>query len=184
MKEPKILSKGNTALLIVDMQEKLLPVVQNSEEITKNTIKLVEGFKILEQPVYYTEQYPKGLGATDIKIKNVFGELKSYEKNTFSCIGAGNLFETLSSNNVKNVVLCGIESHICVQQTYLDLIKSDFNVFLVADAVSSRKLIDYQTSLIRAQTNQVEIITTESVLFELLKESGSEQFKAISKIIK
>ena len=184
MNEPKVLSKGNTGLLIVDMQAKLLPVVERSEEITANTIKLIEGFKILNQSVFYTEQYPKGLGTTDSRIKNALGELNAFEKETFSCIGAGNLFETMLSDNVKNVVLCGIESHICVQQTYLDLIKSDFNVFLVADAVSSRKLIDYQTSLLRAQTNQVEIITTESVLFELLKESGSEQFKAISKIIK
>ncbi|MFA8342552.1 MAG: isochorismatase family protein [Rhodothermaceae bacterium] len=184
MADPKRLNRGNTGLLIIDMQERLLPVMENKEELISNTIKLIEGFKILEGDIFYTEQYPKGLGYTDTSIKNALGERKSYEKTSFSCAGAGNLLADFASNKLENIVICGIESHICVQQTYLDLKKNGFDVFLVTDAISSRKKIDYETSLKRAQANQIELITTESVLFELLKESGTEAFKAISKLIK
>lgn len=184
MHNPKTLSRGNTALLIIDIQEKLLPFMQNKEDLVSNTHKLIEGFKILEEKIYYTEQYPKGLGFTELSIKNLLDKREAYQKVTFSCCGAGTLFADLKSDNIQNIVLCGIESHICVQQTYLDLKKEGFDLFLVTDAVSSRKKIDYETSILRAQSNQVELITTESVLFELLRESGTEQFKAISKIIK
>jgi len=184
MKDPKILQKKNTALLLIDIQERLFPLMQNKEELEANIIKLVEGFKLLGEKIFCTEQYPKGLGSTIPEIKNLLTGADFYEKTSFSCKGAGTLFYDFTSNNLENIVVCGIESHICVQQTYLDLRKEGFNVFLAADAVSSRKKTDYETSLKRAQANQIEIVTTESVLFELLKESGTETFKAISKLIK
>ena len=103
---------------------------------------------------------------------------------TFSCFGAGNFFQRLRDNNVTQVVVGGIEAHVCVQQTVLDLIANQFQVNIAADAVSSRKEYDYKIALERMSRHGAEITTTESVLFELLTESGTDEFKQISKIIK
>jgi len=103
---------------------------------------------------------------------------------SFSCSGAGNLFQEFNSKNLSQVVVCGIESHVCVQQTVLDLIENNLQVNLAADAVSSRKEIDYKTALDRMRNHGAEITTTESILFELLNVCGTTQFKEISKIVK
>ena len=103
---------------------------------------------------------------------------------SFSCIGAGNLFARLKDNNVKQVVIAGIESHVCVQQTVLDLLANDFQVDVCADAVSSRKENDSKFALERMKNSNAEITTVESILFELMEDSGTEEFKKISAIIK
>lgn len=183
-RNPIILKKESTALLIIDIQERILPVIRNYETVIENTIKLIKGFKALQLPIYFTEQYPKGLGPTSNKI---LGELEGYtaiQKMSFSCSGAENLFEELHRKKLLQVVVTGVESHVCVQQTVLDLIANDFQVNLAADAVSSRKEIDYNISLERMRTLGAEITTTESVLFELLEVCGTPEFKEISRIIK
>jgi len=180
----KLLIPENVALLIIDIQERILPVIKNHQLVVENTIKLVKGFKVLSLPIYYTEQYPKGLGPTVSSITQELGELKPFDKMSFSCSGAGNLFEEFNSKNLSQVVVCGIESHVCVQQTVLDLIENNLQVNLAADAVSSRKEIDYKTALDRMRNHGAEITTTESILFELLNVCGTTQFKEISKIVK
>ena len=183
-RNPKILSTGSTALLIIDIQEKILAVMQNPEMVVANTIKLIKGFKVLRLPIFYTEQYPKGLGSTAIQIANELEGLTPIQKMSFSCFGADDLFKRLSDNNVSQVVVAGIESHVCVQQTVLDLLANNLQVNLAADAVSSRKEIDYKMALERMRNNGAEITTSEAVLFELLNVCGTEEFKAISKIVK
>jgi nicotinamidase-related amidase len=180
----KLLKQQSTALLIIDLQERILPVVNNYQSIVDNTIKLIKGFKELSLPIFYTEQYPKGLGPTVHSITNELTELKPFDKMSFSCSGAGNLFEELHTKNLKQIVVCGIEAHVCVQQTVLDLVENGFQINLAADAVSSRKEIDYATALKRMQHYGAELTTTEAVLFELLNVCGTPQFKAISKIVK
>ncbi len=103
---------------------------------------------------------------------------------SFSCSGAGDLFEEFEKKNLSQIVVCGIEAHVCVQQTVLDLIENKVQVNLAADAVSSRKEIDYKVALDRMRHHGAEITTTESILFELLKVCGTDQFRAISKIVK
>ena len=103
---------------------------------------------------------------------------------SFSCFGAPQLFSDLKNKKIDQVVVAGIEAHVCVQQTVLDLVANDFQVNLAADAVSSRKPIDYEIAIKRMQNHGAEITTTESILFEMLNESGTDEFKAISKIIK
>lgn len=179
----KILRKRNTALLIVDIQERILNVMQHKEEVLENTTKLIAGFKRLEIPIYYTEQYPKGLGETAAKLKEALGK-SAIQKMSFSCSGAGNLFPEFVEKNLTQIVVCGIESHVCVQQTVLDLIANGFQVNVPADAVSSRKKIDYSTALNRMRNNGAEITTTESILFELLEVCGTPEFKSIIEIIK
>lgn len=179
-----ILREEETALLIIDIQEKIFRVMLRPEILIQNAIKLIEGFKILGLPIFLTEQYPKGLGETENRIKESLKDIVTIQKLSFSCLGAGDLFEVLQKRIIKQVVVAGIESHVCVQQTSLDLIANGFQVSLAADACSSRKEMDYNTALSRMRYAGVIVTTTEAILFELLNVSGTDEFKQISKIIK
>lgn len=183
-RNPLILKKETTALLIIDLQERILPVINNIDLVIDNTIKLIKGFKVLNLPIYYTEQYPKGLGHTSEKLLNELDGYSAIHKMSFSCSGAPDLFSEFKSKKLNQVVVCGVESHVCVQQTVLDLISNDFQVNVAADAVSSRRETDYNIALDRMRTLGVEITSTESVLFELLEVCGTAEFKEISKIVK
>lgn len=180
----KLLKPEKTALLIIDIQKRILPVINNHQLVVDNTLKLIKGFKVLSLPIYFTEQYPKGLGPTTRSISDELGDLKPFDKMSFSCSGAGELFTEFKKKNLSQIVVCGIEAHVCVQQTVLDLIESGIQVNLAADAVSSRKEIDYRTALERMRDHTAEITTTESILFELLNICGTPQFKEISKLVK
>jgi len=183
-KHPQILQREKSALVVIDIQEKLLPVIYESDRVVENAIKLINGFKILNSPIYITEQYPKGLGPTDSRIKSALEQRTAIHKMSFSCFGADNLFEELKSKKVKQIVVCGIESHVCVMQTSLDLLANDFFVHVAADAISSRRKFDYEIALERMRSNGAEITLTESVLFEMLNVCGTDEFKAISKLVK
>jgi len=182
-RHPKILDRTKTALLFIDIQERLLKVMQRHETLVENTLKLIRGSKVLNLPVYYTEQYPKGLGETAALLKEEL-DGNAIQKMSFSCGGAGDLFEEFKQKGYSQIVICGIESHVCVQQTVLDLLANDFQVNVAADAVSSRKDIDYSIALDRMKANGAEVTTTESILFELLNVCGTDEFKAISKLVK
>lgn len=184
IRHSSILIKEETALLIIDIQEKIFRVMLNSEDLIQNAIKLIEGFKILGSPIFVTEQYPKGLGETEQRIKEALKNVIPIQKMTFSCYGAGDLFEILNYRKIKRVVVAGIESHVCVQQTALDLLANNFQVSLAADACSSRKEIDYSMALERMRKAGVIVTTTEAILFELLNVCGTEEFKKISIIVK
>jgi len=179
-----ILKREETALLIIDIQEKIFRVMLNPEIVIQNAIKLIEGFRILGSPIFVTEQYPKGLGETESRLKAVLKDIVPIQKLSFSCTGAGDLFETLKYKKIKQVAVAGIETHVCVQQTALDLIVNGFQVSLAADACSSRKEIDYNIAIERMRSADVIVTTTEAILFELLKVSGTDEFRKISKIIK
>ena len=184
IRNPKILSLKSTAVLIIDIQKRIFDVMNNKNIVEENTIKLIKGAKSLNIPIYYTEQYPEGLGETLDSIKKEINDSEAIQKISFSCYGAGDLFNELKSKELSQIIVCGIESHVCVQQTVLDLVANGFQVNLAADAVSSRKKIDYKTSLRRMQFIGVQLTTVESILFELLDVCGTPQFKEILKIIK
>jgi len=151
--------------------------------LIENVLKLIKGSKILGLPIYFSEQYPKGLGPTVQELKEEFtGD--AIQKLTFSCSGAENLFKELKENNIEQVIVCGIEAHVCVQQTVLDLLANGFQVNVPVNAVSSRYKIDYNTALIRMEKNGAEITSVESILFELLQICGTPEFKQISSLIK
>lgn len=183
-RNPVILKKESSALIIIDLQERILPVIRNIDVVVENTIKLIKGFKVLQLPIYFTEQYPKGLGPTSQKIIDELEGHKAIQKMSFSCSGAGEFFDELHKKKLSQIIVCGFESHVCVQQTVLDLLANNFQVNLVADAVSSRKETDYSIALERMRKVGAEVTTTESVLFELLEVCGTTAFKEISKIVK
>ncbi len=183
-RNPIILKKEFSALLIIDLQEKILPVIRNSDNVVENTIKLIKGFKTLRLPIYFTEQYPKGLGPTSSRILSELDGYHAIQKMSFSCFAAENLFHEFKQKKLSQIIICGVESHVCVQQTVLDLLANDFQVNVAADAVSSRREFDFHIALERMRTLGAEITTTESILFELLEVCGTPEFKEISKIVK
>ncbi len=182
-RNPKILNRTQSALLIIDIQERILKVMQQYETVIENALKLIRGSKTLNVPIYYTEQYPKGLGETAVELKSEL-EGAATQKMSFSCSGAENLFEEFKEKGYSQIIVCGIESHVCVQQTVLDLLANNFQVDVAADAVSSRKETDYKIALDRMRENGAEVTTTESILFELLNVCGTDEFKAVSKLVK
>jgi nicotinamidase-related amidase len=183
-KNEKILNRDTAALLLIDIQEKILTVMHHKSQVIENSLKLIKGFKILNIPIFYTEQYPKGLGSTAASLLKELEGLSPIPKMSFSCYGAEGFITRLKDNNVKQVVVAGIESHVCIQQSVLDLLANDFQVNVAADCCSSRKETDYQLALERMRIHGAEITTAEAILFELLNVSGTEEFKQISDIIK
>lgn len=183
MAETGILKKGKTAFIIIDVQERLMPVVVNNTEVFENVNRLIEGSKILNVPLLITEQYPKGLGKTCAEVNIPEGQ-EVIEKVCFSCLLSDPVNEKLKSMGIEQVVLAGVESHICVLKTALDALNSGLQVHVVADAVSSRKEYSKQIALERMRQAGAFIATTEMILFQLMDAAGTEEFKQISKLIR
>ncbi|MCZ2101267.1 MAG: hydrolase [Chitinophagales bacterium] len=173
----------NSMLLVIDVQERLLPVIYEGSQIVHKINTLIKGAEILGLDTIITEQYPKGLGCTvaDIQYSQ---PIEIYEKDTFSCLLQPTILQTLLDNNKKNLILCGVESHICVLKTALDALHRGFNVHVVADAVSSRTLENKQLALDRIRQSGGYIVSVEMILFMLMDRAGTDTFKAISKLIK
>ncbi|MEX2285603.1 MAG: hydrolase [Planctomycetaceae bacterium] len=182
-RSPELLSRGDSRLLIVDMQEKLLPFIPVDENVIRNCRRLIEGARLLGVPIFATEQYPKGLGATTPELAKFFESIPT--KQRFS--GAQALGWGIAGSRPDDrfkIVVAGIEAHVCVQQTALDLIAQGFRVFIPADAVASRGKLDWKIALDRLSASGATLTTTESVLFEWCETSAAPEFKQISKLIK
>lgn len=179
----ELLSRTVSKLLIVDVQEKLVPLIFNAERMIGNCRRLLQGAKILEVPVFATEQYPKGLGATVGPLKELCNSIP--EKLRFSCAEVLNWGTAAEqTDNRFQIVVAGIESHVCVLQTVFDLLAAGFQVFVPADAIASRGELDWKIALDRMSNGGAVITTTESVLFEWCERSGTPEFKQISQLIK
>ncbi|MBS6194009.1 MAG: isochorismatase family protein [Clostridiales bacterium] len=177
--------KTATALtLIIDNQVRLLPSITASEELLKNTALLLQGLKLLEVPLIITQQYTKGLGMSDASIYLHAQTTEYLEKRTFSCWGDAAIRQKIMDSGRRQIILCGIEAHICVLQTALDLVRAGYEVILVEDCVSSRQLSDKETALKRMIQEGVAVTSYESLLFELMETSLHPRFKEISKLIK
>lgn len=185
MRHETLLQPSTTLFLFIDLQEKLLPAMNNSAMVLQKNKILAQTAKILSLPVMVTEQYPQGLGATVGDLKNDLPATANfYEKRSFSAAGAENFISALKNTEVIQIVMAGIETHICVLQTALDLYARGYQVHIVSDACSSRSLDNHNVALSRLQNAGVIISHTESVLFELLKTAENPAFKNISKMIK
>jgi nicotinamidase-related amidase len=185
MLHPKILDKEKAALVIVDFQEAFRSPINDFAQIASRISIAVRGFQILNLPIIITEQYPKGLGKTAEEI--LFSlplDFEFVEKSAFSSCGASSFMEKLRATGASQIVLCGLETHVCVNQTAHDLINETFEVHLLTDCVSSRFSIDKETALRKMQMNGVVSSTVEMALFELMRDSKHEQFKEIQNLIK
>jgi nicotinamidase-related amidase len=179
----ELASREDTRLLIVDMQEKFVPVIEEIDGVIENCVKLMQGAKILGVPISATEQYPKGLGTTIPQIAEHLDEVP--EKLDFSCLNALDWAESGNEPDGRSrVIVAGIETHVCIQQTALDLLAYGFRVYIPADAVSSRRSFDYEVALQRMAESGAVITTTESILFELCQTAAASEFKEISRLVK
>ena len=178
------LARAQVGLLVVDIQERLLPAIFEKDRVVQNALRLLKGAAILKIPVFVTEQYPKGLGATVPEVATAIEGFAPMEKLAFSACGAPGFLESLKARKLSDLVLCGIEAHVCMAQSCLDLLDQGFRVFIAADAVSSRSAENHRFGLDRMRDAGAVIASTEMVLFELLEQAGTEEFKQILALVK
>ncbi len=174
----------DTLGIIIDVQEKLFPVMHKKEKLLNKLPRLIEGLKILDIPLLVTRQYPKGLGATLGTVQQHFVNEEAIDKVSFSCCDEPRFMEKVSLHAKKNIILAGIEAHVCVLQTCLDLLANGYQPVVIKDCVSSRKGKDNKTAMERMRSEGAVISTSESILFELCRYAGNERFKAISQLVK
>ena len=183
MRSPELLGRSSSRLVIVDMQEKLLPLIAGNEPVIENCVRLLKAAGILQIPVSATEQYPKGLGATVPVIRSLLPE-EVPEKLRFSSAEALDWVQAdRTPEDRLQVVVAGIEAHVCMMQTVFDLLAAGFDVFVPADATSSRNDSDRDIALQRMRDGGAHIVTTEMVLFEWAEVAGTDEFKQISRLV-
>ena len=178
------ITKENTSALFIDFQERLFPAMNEKENLLKNTLILVEGLQLLGLPVAFTQQYTKGLGETIEDIRSLVPDFIAIEKTDFSCLGAEAFRTFLNQHLSKNIILCGIEAHVCVLQTAVDLKEAGYNPIVVTDCITSRSFISKESAIDRFRYENIMMVTAESVLFELTRSAKAEEFRAISKLVK
>jgi nicotinamidase-related amidase len=182
--EKFILKRDDALLVIVDIQERLAVAMTEKERVVTNTLHLVESAKLLGVPILITEQYSKGLGPTLPEVRNAVQSYAPIEKITFSCCGEKFFMEAVQETEKKQIILVGMETHVCVLQTCIDLLQNGYFVHVVSDAICSRTKQNYKTAIEYMRDAGAVITCTETVLFQLQVKAGTEEFKAISKRIK
>jgi nicotinamidase-related amidase len=184
MKVPELLTIEKTALLVIDMQERLFPVMHEKEKLLRSALKLIRGAQVLEIPIIMTEQYPKGLGPTLPEIKELLPAVKPIEKVSFNCCDEEVFCRALEGLKRKQVLIAGIEAHICVYQTAMALARAGYEVQAVGDCIASREPENKLVALFKMGAAGISPTTMEMALFELLKVAKGDMFKQISSIVK
>ena len=175
---------GRSALLVVDLQEKLLAAIPDGPRVLDRARRFIEAARILKVPILVSEQYPKGIGPTCAVIKAALGDTPIMEKMAFSSCGAAAFAEAWKKTGADTAIVTGVECHVCVQQTTLDLLAKGTRVVVLADAVASRNPFDRDIALDRIRQAGAIVSTTESVLFEMLERAGTAEFKEVLKLVK
>jgi len=182
-----LMEAAKSSLLLIDVQERLLPAMAGGDEVARRCSMLLKAAKQLDVPVTVSEQYPKGLGHTVPVLAAEIGNAPVFEKLSFSCWKDAALKEHLIGHHERQrplVIIAGIEAHVCVLQTAIDLSAAGFGVFAVADAMSSRAPSSLALALERMRQNSISIVNAEMVVFELLKQAGTAEFKALSAVVR
>jgi nicotinamidase-related amidase len=192
-RERRMLDCRQAALVVVDVQTKLLPHIDGADGVVEQIARLVRGFRIAGAPVLVTEQYRKGLGETDPRVREAFragapelpeAAFEPLEKSSLSCFGDQGFRDALAALGRTQVVLCGIEAHVCVLQSALQLLEEGYHVEVVADATSSRSPVNREIALARLAREGVRWTSVESCVFEMLAVSGTEPFRSWVKLIR
>jgi len=181
MSHPTLMSSADTGLLVVDVQDKLTPLIPGADTMIRNIAFLIDAARALNMTVQATEQYPKGLGPTVPALASRLPERP--DKLAFSCCAVPAVVDTFHRQARVKVLVVGIETHVCVQQTALDLLAEGFRVYVAADAVASRFAIDHDWALRRMERAGVIVTTAEAAAFEWVGRSGTPEFKQISKLV-
>ena len=169
------LNREDTLAVFIDFQEKLVPAMHHKEELIDKTCRLAKGLGVLGIPHIVTQQYTRGIGETIPEVAQAIGEFEPIDKTTFNCLGHVDFVNQLEIEAKKNIIVCGIEAHICVQQTVEQLLADGYNVYVPVDCLWAAE---------RMETAGAVMTTYESILYEILKDSKAEEFREISKIVK
>lgn len=185
MGHKNILSRDGAALVIFEMQERLLPAVRDHKEVLENIMNMVRAAKILNVPIILTEQYPKGLGSTVPELMELLGpEIQPMEKLSFSAFGSDEFKGRLKELSVKSLILCGLECHICINQTAHDGISEGYYVHVLTDGVSSRTKGNYKAGLKKLRASGAVLTTTEMALYELMEVAKTDEFDEVLKVLR
>lgn len=179
-----MINKDNAIFVGIDFQEKLVPAMEEKEELLDNLNRVVSCMDVLEIPMIFTQQYTKGIGETVPEIKDVVRDFSYIEKNTFDCLLTEEFNNKIMKHKGKTIIITGIEAHICVEQTVLSLLKEGFGVIILADCIASRNVMNKHYSIRQMERAGGLIDTYESVIYKILGSSGHSKFKEISKIVK
>ncbi|MDR0570243.1 MAG: isochorismatase family protein [Clostridiales Family XIII bacterium] len=194
MKEIARIRKEEAALVVVDFQTKMMPWIDGEEQVVAESAKLIRGCRVLGLPVLATQQYTRGLGETVAPVLEALTEelgewspateFSHVEKTSFSVMGEPEFARRLKETGKTDVILCGVEGHVCVRQSALDMLAAGYKVFLARDCVSSRKKRDLEPAMRELELAGATLITSEAALFEMLGGAGAPGFKQISKLVK
>jgi nicotinamidase-related amidase len=184
MRHPFFLERKDTLLAVIDIQEKLFAVMDQQEKMIKNIGLLIQTAQRFHLPLVVTEQYPQGLGPTIPPLRERLGDAEPLSKVAFSCWGNESFGARLKELARKTVILTGMEAHICILQTALDLLQAGYTVHLPVDAICSRKKENWKVAIEQLKTAGAVITCTETIAFELLQEAGTEDFKALSRLFR
>ena len=179
-----LISRTDCQLLIVDIQEKLASAIHDNDTVTRNAVRLLEAARLLTVPAFVSEQYVKGLGPSLPAIRAAASAAQFFEKVHFSCAAEPGVLDLLRASGRPQIIICGTETHVCVLQSALGLLAAGFQVFLVADAASSRTAENRQAAIDRMRACGVQVVTTEMGLFEWLHRAASEEFRQLLPLIK
>lgn len=177
------LNRDDCLFLFVDLQGKILKAIHNNENVLKNSVILAKVSEILNMPTILTAQYPKGLGSNEEVLRKHLKDSKEYGKLSFDCYGDKEIKEAIDSVGKKQIIVCGIESHICVYQTVRSLLGGGYQVFLPMDALGSRKEENHFNALKNLDQMGAVVTNTETILFDLAGIAGTEEFKTLQKLI-
>jgi nicotinamidase-related amidase len=183
MKDLGIIKRDKTAFVMIDIQDKFIPIIHEIDKVIKNSNILIKSAEILKIPLVTTEQYPQGLGKTNEKIL-LSKDNAPFEKIEFSCFGCKDFANKIKEVKVDTLVVFGIETHVCVVQTVLDALELGYKVHVVEDAISSRTLENKKIGVERMRQSGAFIVSTEMILFQLMKNAGVEGFREISNLVK
>jgi nicotinamidase-related amidase len=184
MSHPRILTAANTALLVVDVQDAFLKAIWERERVVGNTVKLIEAAKVFGLPVLVTVQNAQRMGGCTQAVADALPHDNVTDKMTFSCLGDQSFKLAVESTGRKQLLICGVETHICVNQTAHDLLTLGFGVHIARDAVSSRTQANWETGIEKMRDSGCVITSTECAIFELLGDASKPEFKAILPLIK
>mgnify|MGYP005628507253 CR=1 FL=1 len=179
-----MLEADQTALLVVDFQERLVPKIHAVETVVANAVKLIQFARELQLPTFATEQYPKGLGNTINAIATALGDTPIIEKTSFGCFGEPRFLDAIDMSARTQLLVTGIETHVCVLQTVLAALSQAHEVYVVRDAVGSRRASDYEAALERMAASGASLVTVEMAIFEILRDADRPEFKRILPLVK
>ncbi len=179
-----MLDRKNTLLLVINVQGKLATSMQDSSVYLSNLRTMIQSARILDVPILWVEQMPEKLGPTHSEIAALLANQEPIRKSSFSCLGSDKFDRVLTESKRSQILVTGIETHVCVYQTVCDLIKKGREVHVVADAVASRKNADKKMGLLKMRAADAQLTSTETCLFELMKVAGTEEFRQVVKLIK